>query len=178
MKKIMYSSGTIVSLLLMLFLLPVTHVRADGFGNGSASTCTWGRFGLGGRISSGLALGVGIMHSRGKQLYTLSTTLSDKNERSFMSTPEKEDWTIGLLYGRVSTAKLGTASISAGAGIVWGSRKFGKEDFGPTIALLGEAQLTFRPASFFGLSLHGNTTIHTKGVFVVILLSLNIGKLK
>ena len=178
MKNYPLAPGMMVSLVVMIVITQVSPVRANDLSERAAETCTWVRLGLGGRIPSGLAFGAGILQLRGKRLFTLSATISVKSEGEFMSTPEGEDWTIGLLYGQAWTSEMGLASASAGAGIVGGSREFKEENFGPTIAILGEAQLTFRPVGFFGLSLHGNTTLHPKGFFVAILLSLNIGKVK
>ncbi len=176
MKRITISSSTIAILLATILIVDSSPLRADDLTGKTASTCTWVRIGLGGRLTSGLAFEAGIMQSRGKNLFTLSGTAS--NDAETFSTHREEDWTVGLLYGRAWAAKFGIASLSAGAGVAGGSRNFGREDFGPIIAILGEAQLTFRPASFFGLSLHANTTLHTKASFVSIMLSVNLGKLK
>ncbi len=96
-----------------------------------------------------------------------------------------EFWDFAILYGRSTAAKHAHASISAGLGVVNGTRSRGgifdpdDEDVPTTVGLALEGQLFWRPLSFLGIGIYGLANFNSEENFYgATFLSLQIGKLR
>jgi hypothetical protein len=137
----------------------------------------WVRVGLGVRPADGLMFSAALQTCKSGRIYTLAYSYSDINpDGGLLSTPEKTDWTVGLLYGLARVSKTFIGSVSIGGGLAGGTRDFKTRDFGPSPAFISEAQATLALLPFLAFSLHVNMTLHKEDLLAGIVLSANLGK--
>lgn len=125
-----------------------------------------------GEDDGGLAAGASLSYRNGGSLFSVRWVTNFEFQLDIWgeSGPAETVWDLGALYGRVAKAEHGMASMSAGVGVVGGSREGNRVPLHMGIPV--DIQLFWTPSSVVGIGIYGfadvNSYKHFRGLLLCI----------
>ena len=187
MLKITYSFLSFVGIFVLILSTGGSYVYGQDISRDSSAQFGWVNGGFGassvkgglGDNSFGVSPGVSFSYQLGNNLYSVRHVYNVEFQINVfgVSSPLEAVWDVGILYGRISKASYGFASISGGVSIVGAVRPYEER----TIITAGfpvECQLFWTPLDFFGIGIYGFANLNKEKSFIGALLCIQIGKLR
>ena len=137
----------------------------------------WVHGGLG-EDPAGVSGGISLSYQKGSSLFSIRGVGNEEFKLDLWgySGPPERVWDIGVLYGRITKASYGLASISGGVSIVGASEYEGITCY--RIGFPVEGQLFWTPSSMVGIGIYGFANLNSEKSFIGALLCLQIGILR